>query len=511
MTQLVFIFLSLLITLLPVPVKSAEVICDPGQWECCSSTSHHKCNTLGTGWYSCTTCAYGCNSATGNCKSAPPTSTPKPQPSPTPLPAGYRCNNTYKGRCVSSAYVCSPATNYGQIDCLSTQKCVPEATSCALPTATPTPTTPPLGYSCQNTYKGRCVPSTYVCSPTTNYGQIDCLSTQKCVPEASSCASPSPSPAPTINPSVICYPNSTLCVDAVDTYDVAKIKTCNSAGTKQTTTYCGEFQKCDRNHTTCMDTMGSSVFRSSGCTNGSTKCEAGQKYTCISTAWLPNSDSSSCPQIVPSPSPTLNAYDCQIVNGHVICAQNALSWKNVVYPYQCTNPDTGKIETNATTLGNIGCSQSTACSMLCGCPNLNNSTNCNVNNCVRNIPEYSSNSIKCTGTGVDTITKILKRNQNCFSNVITLNQDAANGTQISRNEIYKYSDYGDIVIGAIFTDKITHEVYHHVSRICGKQNGKLLFCDTYFNSNLNSSFSNTPQTLEDRFDVTITTATLATK
>ncbi len=125
-----------------------------------------------------------------------------PTPTLTPYP-GSVCQNQYSGKCVGLSLICAPDINYGRVDCRQGQKCVAETARCLTPAPTATATitpTPYRGQRCENQYAGRCVRNNYVCSPATNYGRVDCRITpaEKCVRETALCSSPTPrQPTPT--------------------------------------------------------------------------------------------------------------------------------------------------------------------------------------------------------------------------------------------------------------------------------------------------------------------------
>jgi hypothetical protein len=136
----------------------ALTICEVEGGKCCSSTYSCSGSTSGL------SCSSGKKCCFGSC--IPPASpTPKPC-SGTCIPDGEKdsCKTAGSGTCPSHRYCCAEFK----------------------PEATPKPTSPPSSV-CANTYAGKCVNSSDICSPSTIY-TADCPSGKKCVPETASCS-----------------------------------------------------------------------------------------------------------------------------------------------------------------------------------------------------------------------------------------------------------------------------------------------------------------------------------
>lgn len=114
------------------------------------------------------------------CKCAKTTTEPPVEPPiEPPVDPPVTCSETYSGKCVLDTLVCTPDTNYGRLDCLEGEICVEVNATCSEPQET-----------CLGTHGGKCVPDAYQCTPSTSYGQLDCSGGEKCVVGNATCSEP---------------------------------------------------------------------------------------------------------------------------------------------------------------------------------------------------------------------------------------------------------------------------------------------------------------------------------
>lgn len=355
--------------------------------------------------------------------------------------------------CCFGASVCSSISTYSS--CKSNTSC---SWTCTIPTTQPTaiPTQKPQsGSDCVEFKMGKCVTSSYACSPTTIYTS-DCPSGQKCVPKSATCAPQ------------ICTPGNVKCVDpAVNSPSGPTLTTCNSNGTAWTTSGCSSTQECNWNHNACISTIVPQTTPIPECSNGQTKCQSGKKFTCVTGEWTPNSNPAECTSPTPTPPTTSgNNYQCPAKNGIAYCQQDDPIWAELTVPGGCSCPDPNNC---SNTYAANGCGPSVVCSILC--TKYPNPTNCNLNACIKTYFQ----DLTCQGISYSKIQATLTSKQ---IEIIDIKPDS--GQYISWDKIRENLKYGVVHINGFFQLNGYDAIHRHHS-IVAKYNGKFVFNDSFFN------------------------------